>query len=76
MQKTRYAALVTVNGIVKGIEGNIQTGLVGIFGGGVSEVVGTGITDALNKCDGVGYECFEVDTIGNKKIYRLRLKAK
>jgi hypothetical protein len=70
MSNTPFIALETENGIVRG---KIYGG--GWFGSSELELTGKKITDALNKCAEHGYEHFDTDTIGDKKIYRLKLRT-
>ena len=73
MPKSPFIALETINGIVRNIEGQLSTdGWLG----GIVVISGEKITDALNKCAREEYELFDTDVVGEKKIYRLKLKTK
>ena len=73
MPKSPFIALETINGLVRNIEGQLSTdGWLG----GIVVISGEKITDALNKCAREGYELFDTDVVGEKKIYRLKLKTK
>lgn len=75
MEGTTFVSLETVEGIVRAVEGTIATGIgVELIGG--ARMQGKKTTDALNYCARQGYELFDVETIGNKKIFRLQLKPK
>jgi len=70
-----FIALETINGIVRNVEGQVSSG-DGFFGENYYEFYGEKITDALNMCAKAGYEHFDTDVVGEKKIYRLKLKTK
>lgn len=75
MAKSPFVSIETEEGIVKQVEGHIKSGNDSIFGGGASEFNGQRINDVLNKCANEGYEHFDTDVIGKRKIYRLKLRA-
>lgn len=76
MSGTPFVSIETVNGEVKKVEGKVEKSNAGFFEGGAYEFYGNRINDVLNTCAAEGYELFDVDAIGNSKIYRLKLKTK
>lgn len=70
MSGTTFVSIVTENGIVTAVEGQIS---ISLWGGGSLAFVGQKVNDVLNKCAKEGYEHFDTDVIGNKKIHRMKL---
>lgn len=73
MAKSPFIALVTVRGTVKEVEGQVSGGW-NVLWGSALEVTGMKVTEALNKCYEAGYEHFDTEEAGEKKIYRLKLR--
>ena len=71
MSGTPFLAIVTEDGIVTAVEGQIS---ISIWGGGSSGMVGQKVNDVLNKCAKEGYEHFDTDVVGKTKIHRLKLR--
>lgn len=74
MTKSPFIYIETENGMVVLVEGQITTGS-GIFGSGAYEFTGQKVNDVLNKCAQEGYEHFDTDVIGKRKVYRLKLRT-
>jgi len=75
MPNSPFIAIETANGIVQKVEGQFSS-WGPILGNSLIIMNGQGITEALNQCARAGYELFDTDVIGDKKIYRLKLKTK
>ena len=74
MAKTTFVSIITVDGVVKKIEGDFTNG--GLFDDAPTVFINKSLTDMLNKCDKEGYEHFETETIGKTKVYRMKLRQK
>lgn len=74
MTKSPFISIETEDGIVVLVEGQITTGS-GIFGSGAVEFTGKKINDVLNICALEGYEHFDTDVIGKRKVHRLKLRT-
>jgi hypothetical protein len=76
MPSSPFIAIETNNGVVQRVEGQVSSGSGGWLGESYYSFAGKGITEVLNHCAEQGYEHFDTDVFGDKKIYRMKLTKK
>jgi hypothetical protein len=78
MAKSDFISIETMDGIVHRFEGAIgdeQPGWRTALWGGANELLGKRINDVLQQCAAAGYQHMATELIGDKVVYRLRLKS-
>ena len=78
MAKSQFIEIESVDGVVQHVVGSLEEDrsfLETILGSGPTNWHGRRLTDLLNYCAQLGYEHFDTDTFGSRKIYRMKLKT-